>query len=258
MSQLTQVLDYLHHPVVKREPPEQEDIHDDATVGDVLNRIEPQESDNYYDAANDRMVSDAIGNIQNLGRKLRLSRYRVQDTEEALESVVKFQAESRHKMKEIAEKERHASSMANNQVAKMISHTEKLYKTLKSMTEEMQVLKKSNAYLSDNLENTKADVAKLSGENQKLSASVKTFQQEAINLKNDLSLLSYEKGQAEAALMLACDLKVVEEGERETLKRMGELDRAMTASAERKFQLQMRLARARARANCPPPLIPIE
>ena len=93
---------------------------------------------------------------------------------------------------------------------------------------------------------------------QELSTTITILQQEAINLKNDLSLLSYEKSQAEAALKLACDLKVVEEGERETLKRMGELDRAMTASAERKFQLQMRLARVRARVNCPLPLIPIE
>ena len=225
------------------------------SISDMLNKIGQQESDNYSD---DRIVSDAIGNIQDLGRKLRLNRDRVQDTEEALESVVKFQAESQHKMKEIAEKERYASSMAKNQVVKMISHTEKLYKTLKSVMEDNQVLKKTNAELSDNLERTNADVSKLSEENQELFATVTTLQNEAIDLKNNLSLLSYEKGQAEAALKLACDLKVVEEGECQTLKRIGELDRAMTASAKRKFQLQMRLARARARVNCPPPLIPIE
>ena len=72
-----------------------------------------------------------------------------------------------------------------------------------------------------------------------------------VGLKNELSLLSYEKAQVEGALNLSCDLKVVEENESENLKKMGELDRMMAVSAARKFELEMQLARARASLNCP-------
>ena len=245
--------------MVKEEPQEHEDIHDDALDGDFLDREVEQHGANNRSEATDRLVSDTVGNVLELGLQLRLSRDEEAETKAKLENVIQLHDESRQKMKGIAEKEISAASMANAQMVKMILQAQKRYKVLKYLISENKSIRESNVDLKEQLKRANAELAKLSGEKvaadnkvQELSAAVTTLEQHGINLKNQQRLLSYEKAQVEGALNLACDLKVVEENQSENLKKMSELDRMMTVSAARKYELEMRLARARAFLNDTP------
>ena len=103
---------------------------------------------------------------------------------------------------------------------------------LKFLMAENKAIRKSNTELNEELSRAKADLARISEEKtavkdqvRQQSAIITTLQEEAVALKNDLGLLSFEKAQLEGALRVACDLKVLEEGDSQNLKKMGELDR---------------------------------
>ena len=122
--------------------------------------------------------------------------------------------------------------MHPRQIAKMVLQTEQHHMALKFLMAENKAIRMSNMELNEELSRAKADLAKLSEEKTAVKDQVRhqstiitTLQEEAVALKNDLSLLSFEKAQLEGALRVACDLKVLEEGESENLKKMGELDR---------------------------------
>ena len=89
---------------VKEEPQEYDDIHSDALNGSVLdNEVEQHGSeDNRSEAAADqRLVSDALGNVLDLGRQLRLSHEKALNAEEKLGDVINLQTESQRNMREI-------------------------------------------------------------------------------------------------------------------------------------------------------------
>ena len=246
--------------MVKEEPREydDQDMHADALEGDMLNREVGQHGVDSQSEANERLVSDTIGNVLNLGRQLRLSRDEVVETDARLESVTELHTENLQKMREIVEKELSATSMANAQIVKLVLQAVKRSKAVKYLLADNKSIRESKAKLSKKLKRAKAKLVKLSSEKvaaddkvRKLSGTVATLQQEGVGMKNDLSLLSYEKAQVEGALGLACDLKVLEENQSENLKKMSELDKRMVVSTARKFELEMQLARARASLNYP-------
>ena len=116
----------------------------------------------------------------------------------------------------------------------MVLQTEQHHMALKFLMAENKAIRKSNMELNAELNRAKADLAKISEEKtaaqeqvRQQSAIITTLQEEAVALRNDLSLLSFEKAQLEGALRVACDLRVLEEGESENLKKMGELDRGV-------------------------------
>ena len=120
------------------------------------------------------------------------------------------------------------------QIAKMVLQTEQHHMALKFLLAENKAIRKSNTELNVELNRAKADLDKISEEKtaaqeqvRQQSAIITTLQEEAVALRNDLSLLSFEKAQLEGALRVACDLRVLEEGESENLKKMGELDRGV-------------------------------
>ena len=100
---------------VKEEPQEYDDIHSDALNGTVLdNEVEQHGSeDNRSEAAADqRLVSDTLGNVLDLGRRLRLSQNKALNAEATLGDVIKLHTESRDDMKNIIANEVGANALA--------------------------------------------------------------------------------------------------------------------------------------------------
>ena len=100
--------------LVKKEPQEYDDIHSDALNGSVLDReVEQHGSEDRSEAAADqRLVSDALGNVLDLGRRLRLSHDKALNAEATLGDVIKLQTESRDDMKKIIANEVRTNALA--------------------------------------------------------------------------------------------------------------------------------------------------
>ena len=101
--------------LVKEEPREYDDIHSDALNGSMLDREVEQHGseDNLSEAAADqRLVSDALGNVLDLGRRLRLSHDKALNAEATLGDVIQLQTESRDNVKKIIANEVSANALA--------------------------------------------------------------------------------------------------------------------------------------------------
>ena len=100
---------------VKEEPREYDDIHSDALNGSMLDREVEQhgsEDDRSEAAADQRLVSDALGNVLDLGRQLRLSQDKALNAEATLGDVIQLQTESRDNVKKIIANEVSANALA--------------------------------------------------------------------------------------------------------------------------------------------------
>ena len=100
--------------LVKEEPQDYDDIHSDALNGSMLDReVEQHGSEDHSEAAADqRLVSDALGNVLDLGRRLRLSHDKALNAEATLGDVIQLQTESRDNVKKIIANEVSANALA--------------------------------------------------------------------------------------------------------------------------------------------------